>query len=64
LGALFPDELASRGHRFRSRTDTEALAHGYEGCGIAGPLGRPQGTLTFALNNGRESGRLILGCNL
>ena len=43
------DELINRGHRFRSKTDTEVLAHGYEEWGIEGLLSRLRGMFAFAV---------------
>ena len=42
-------ELESRGHRFRTRTDTEVLVHGFEEWGIEGLLARINGMFAFAL---------------
>ncbi len=42
-------ELIDRGHRFISRTDTEALVHGYEEWGIHGLLGRLRGMFAFGI---------------
>jgi asparagine synthase (glutamine-hydrolysing) len=52
------DELERRGHRFRSRTDTETVAHGYEEWGEA-CLDRFRGMFAFALWDGRRR-RLLL----
>jgi asparagine synthase (glutamine-hydrolysing) len=43
------DELINNGHRFRSKTDTEVLVHGYEHWGIEGMLSRIRGMFSFAL---------------
>jgi len=43
------DELMNRGHLFRSKTDTEALVHGYAQWGIDGLLARLRGMFAFAL---------------
>jgi asparagine synthase (glutamine-hydrolysing) len=52
-------ELSSRGHRFRSNSDTEILLHGYEEWGIEGLLKRLQGMYAFALYDSRQA-RCIL----
>jgi len=46
-------ELQSRGHQFRTRTDTEAVVHAYEEWGTA-CLGRFQGIFAFALWDARQ----------
>ena len=62
----FPDlhaELVAAGHKFRSRTDTEVLLHGYEEWGVAGLVERLRGMFAFAIYDaGTEgrAGRLIL----
>jgi asparagine synthase (glutamine-hydrolysing) len=43
------DELSSRGHQFKSRTDTETLVHGYEEWGLESLIGRLNGIFAFAL---------------
>jgi asparagine synthase (glutamine-hydrolysing) len=45
------EELTGHGHRFRTRTDTEVLLHGYEQWGIAGLLDRLRGMFAFALHD-------------
>lgn len=47
-------ELLSSGHKFRSRTDTEVLLHGYEQWGIAGLLDRLRGMFAFAIYDTRR----------
>jgi asparagine synthase (glutamine-hydrolysing) len=42
-------ELERNGHRFRSRTDTEVLLHGYEHWGIRELLARIRGMYAFAI---------------
>ncbi|MGH8737391.1 MAG: asparagine synthase (glutamine-hydrolyzing) [Burkholderiales bacterium] len=42
-------ELEACGHRFRTRSDTEVLVHGYEQWGLRGLAGRLQGIFAFAV---------------
>jgi asparagine synthase (glutamine-hydrolysing) len=46
-------QLEGAGHRFRSRTDTEVLIHGYEAWGLEGLLRRIRGMYAFALVDSR-----------
>ncbi len=52
-------DLMSCGHRFNSRSDTEALIHGYEEWGVEGLLSRINGMFAFALWDQKEQ-QLIL----
>src|ERR671933_251499 len=47
------DELEARGHRFRTRCDTEVLVHGYEEWGAA-LLDRLNGQFAFAIHDRRN----------
>ena len=42
-------ELESEGHRFKTRSDTEVLVHGYEEWGVRGLAQRLQGIFAFAV---------------
>lgn len=42
-------ELQARGHRFKTRSDTEVLVHGYEQWGLRGLAERLQGIFAFAI---------------
>ena len=53
------DELVALGHRFRSRTDSEVLVHGYEAWDIPDLLARLRGMFAFALHD-RVRSRLVL----
>lgn len=53
------EELRGRGHVFRSATDTEVIAQGYEEWGIEGIVPRLRGMFAFALYDER-TGRLFL----
>ncbi|MGB5080357.1 MAG: asparagine synthase (glutamine-hydrolyzing) [Burkholderiales bacterium] len=47
-------ELEACGHRFKSRSDTEVLVHGYEQWGIRGLAERLQGIFAFAVYDAVE----------
>lgn len=57
------DELAAKGHRFRSRTDTEVIVHAYEEWGD-GFVNKLKGMFAIALWDGRrkakDEGKLML----
>jgi asparagine synthase (glutamine-hydrolysing) len=55
---LLRSNLGARGHRFRTRTDTEVLLHGYQEWG-EGLVGRLSGMFAFALFD-RSRRRLVL----
>jgi asparagine synthase (glutamine-hydrolysing) len=42
-------QLEGRGHRFKSQSDTEVLAHGYDAWGMAGLLARLDGMYAIAI---------------
>jgi asparagine synthase (glutamine-hydrolysing) len=46
-------QLVSRGHQFRSRTDTEVIVHGYEEWGVEGLLEKLRGMFAFGLYDSR-----------
>jgi asparagine synthase (glutamine-hydrolysing) len=46
---LLRKQLISRGHSFKSVSDTEVLIHGYEEWGIEGLLGKIDGMFAFAI---------------
>ncbi len=52
--------LVEAGHRFRSRTDTETLIHGYEQWGLEGLLRRIRGMYAFAIVDLRQAAAIHL----
>ena len=52
------EELSSRGHRFRSQTDTECIIHLYEERGIS-CLDRLRGMFAFAIFDARDNSLFI-----
>lgn len=54
------DRLAAKGHHFRTRSDTEVIAHGYEEWGLE-VAGRLRGMFAFAIHDARQGrDRLVL----
>jgi len=51
--ALLRQELAAKGHRFRSCSDVEVILHGYESFGVE-VLSRLRGMFAFAIWDGRR----------
>jgi len=49
-------ELNTKGHRFKSKSDTEVIIHGYEEWGIEGLLKRLRGMFAFGLYDSRPKG--------
>lgn len=59
----FPDlrgELEQNGARFRSRTDTEALLHGYRAWGLDGLVERLRGMFAIGLWDNREQSLFLI----
>jgi len=52
-------DLQSRGHRFRTRSDTEVVLHGYEQWGAEGLLERLRGMYAFAIWDRSEQTLLL-----
>ncbi|MCP5556775.1 MAG: asparagine synthase (glutamine-hydrolyzing) [Verrucomicrobiaceae bacterium] len=48
------EELAAKGHHFRTHSDTECLVHGYEEWGIEGLLKRMNGMFAFCIYDSRK----------
>jgi asparagine synthase (glutamine-hydrolysing) len=54
------EELIGRGHRFRTRSDTETIVHAYEQWGMEGCLSRLRGMFAFAIWDSSE--RVLFLC--
>jgi asparagine synthase (glutamine-hydrolysing) len=54
------EELRSKGHEFRTRSDTEVLVHGFEEWGIEGLLQRLNGMFAFCIEDAK-TGECFLG---
>ena len=52
--AVLRTELEAQGHRFKTRSDTEVLVHGYEQWGLRGLAERLQGIFAFAVYDAVE----------
>ena len=52
--AALRTELEAQGHRFKTRSDTEVLVHGYEQWGLRGLAERLQGIFAFAVYDAVE----------
>ena len=52
--AVLRTELEREGHRFKTRSDTEVLVHGYEQWGLRGLAERLQGIFAFAVYDAVE----------
>ncbi len=53
------EQLVAKGHRFRTRSDTETILHGYEEWGPRGICERLRGMFAFAIHDGRAR-RVVL----
>ncbi|MBI4878945.1 MAG: asparagine synthase (glutamine-hydrolyzing) [Planctomycetes bacterium] len=51
--------LQDKGHRFRTRSDTEVILHGYEEWGARGVAERLRGMFAFAIHD-QDAGRVVL----